>query len=105
MRLKGDRWEYYLDGRPVTEEEYYQRYPAPESRAGDVPGGTSTKGWPMVSVALAVHPDQVAEANERNKRHGVHARYRPDGKCVIPDAADRKRLLKVEGFFDRDGYN
>lgn len=62
--------------------------------------------WPLKSAALAVHPDQVAEANERNRQHGVNVEYHPNtGKAIIPDAAAYKRLRKLEGVHDRDGYS
>jgi hypothetical protein len=61
------------------------------------------KGWPQASVALAVHPDQVAEANERNKRHGVGVTYAADGTALVPDRAERRKLLRLEGYHDRQG--
>lgn len=71
--------------------------------SGETLTGVSTTTWPMKSEALAVHASQVEQANDRNKRHGIAARYDKQGFCHIPDRADRKRLLKVEGFRDNSG--
>lgn len=55
------------------------------------------------SDALAVHPDQIAEVVERNRKHGLHIHYLPDGRPVLEDRAQRRRLMKVEGVHDRRG--
>lgn len=67
-------------------------------------GGPGTRTWPLRSEALAVHPEQVDEANLRNKRAGVAAYYEPDGTCVIADNGARRRLLRLERCIDRAGY-
>lgn len=54
----------------------------------------------FTSKALQVHPSQVAEANARNKRHGVNVVYDRTGLPHIPDRAARKSLLKLEGAHD-----
>lgn len=62
--------------------------------------------WPMVSEALAVHPKQVQEANERNRKHGVSVTYDRKGMAVIPDRNERRKLLRLEGFHDNNaGYS
>lgn len=76
----------------------------PMFAASKAAGGQQPSGWPMTSQALAVHPSQVAEANERNRRHGLGTRYDPaTGNAIIPDRTDRKRLLRLEGFHDKSG--
>jgi hypothetical protein len=68
-------------------------------------GGTPTSGWPIKSLALAVHPNQVEQANARAKRHGINVTYSKSGACHIPDRANRKKLLRLEGMHDnRGGY-
>lgn len=63
-------------------------------------------GWPMSSQACGVHPDQVQEANARNKRHGVPVTYCPTtGNAIIPDAGARKKLLKLEGYFCKESFS
>jgi hypothetical protein len=105
MKLDGEKWVFLLDGKEVTEEEYRRRYPLPESRPGDIVGGTPTRGWPIRSTALAVHPEQVDEANARNKQAGINVRYEPGtGVAIIPDRQERRKLLKEERVVDRDSY-
>lgn len=106
MVLKKDGWKYFLDKKEVTEEEYHKVYPpAPKAKPGEVCAAQGTRTWPMVSKrALRVSKNQVKEANARNAAHGVKARYDDEGNCHIPDAADRKKLLKLEGMYDHDGY-
>lgn len=91
---------YFLEGREVTEEEYRKVYPLDPG----VP--MISAGWsrPMLSDALAVHPSQVQEATARNAKRGCSVTYRTDdGRAIVPDRGERKKLLKIEGFHDRDG--
>lgn len=67
-------------------------------------GGLQPSGWPLVSLGMGVHPDQIAEATARNKAHGVNVQYRRDGRAVIPDAGERKKLMKLDGVFDKDAF-
>lgn len=90
---------YYLDRVEVTEAEFRQGFPNKDG----VPGGHPPSCWPMTSEALACHESQVAEMNERNRAAGVGTRYTADGTAVIPDRADRRKLLKLEGYHDRNG--
>lgn len=92
----------YIGDQIVSREEFDARFP-PKPLGVPLQGHTSAC-WPMRSEALAVHPDQVAEGNARNKKAGVGARYEAGtGICVIPDRGDRKKLLKVEGLHDNHG--
>jgi hypothetical protein len=93
---------FFLSRAEVTEEEYRAVYPLPEPGTG-VPGGPSASGWPLKSDALAVHPSQIAEANERNARAGCSVRYQEDGRAVIPDKGEYRKVLKIEGYHNRDG--
>jgi hypothetical protein len=75
-----------------------------ELAAGSEMGRSCTSAcWPMVSDALAVHPKQVQQARERAKRHGINVEYKSNGQVVIPDRAERRRLLRLEGFHDNSG--
>lgn len=97
---------YYINDIEVTECEFNSRVPSRPSVIGSAPlPGQLPDCWPKVSMnALAVHPEQVAEANERSVRDGIGVRYERDGSCVIPDKAAYKRLLKAEGFFNKDDF-
>lgn len=72
--------------------------------AGEAPGAGHC--WPMKCEALAVHPDQVEQMNERNRRHGVNVQYEPKhGLAIIPDAAAYKRLRRLERCHFNNSYN
>jgi hypothetical protein len=73
-------------------------------RTAQPPGGTATSTWPMKSLALGVHPKSVAEATERNRRHGIRATYDENGDCHLPDAGERRKLLKLQGLHDKDAF-
>lgn len=59
--------------------------------------------WPMKSEAMGVHVDQIQEATDRNRRHGVNVTYDSIGRAILPDRKERKKLLRLEGFFDKAG--
>lgn len=89
---------HFLDGVEVTREEFLDAFP---DKVG-CPSTISSKGWPMRSEALAVHPDQVDEANARNRRRGLASEYeKGTGVCVIPTPREKKKLVKLEGFVDK----
>lgn len=92
---------YLVNGVVVTEGEFDM----PDKPVGCPLAGHQPACWPLVSDALAVHPDQIAEATTRNKRHGVSVGYLPDGRAVLPDRHERSKILRLEGFHDKSaGY-
>lgn len=97
--------EYLLDGQRVSADAFLAAFPDNEILPGQVPGGPSSSGWPMTCDALAVHPKQVAEANARNERHGISTRYLKNGRAVIPDAGDYKRLRRLEKVHFNNCFN
>ncbi len=96
--------EYFVEGVPVSEEEFNAAF---TEKAAGVPmlSGNSLTGWPMKSDALAVHPEQIPLVLERNKRHGLTTvDYDPkDGRAIIPDRGARRMLNKIEGYHDKHG--
>lgn len=73
---------------------------------GQEVGGQRPGTWPMTSLAIAVHPKQVAEANKILKAAGTTAYHKPDGSMVIPDAAQRKKVIGlVPGRVDFDSFS
>jgi hypothetical protein len=91
----------------VTEDEYNRSFPPKDIFGFEPLCGHHPKGWPMHSEALAVHPDQVDEANARARRHGIACRYeRGTGVCEIDSEADKSKLVRLEGFVNKQaGYN
>ncbi len=79
------------------------------AQAADAPEGMvpGNRPWAraLKSVALAVHPDQVAEACADAEAKGVPTNFTADGCPEFRDRDHRKRYLQAYGFFDRDaGY-
>lgn len=101
IRWAGGRRRFYLDGKEVTEAEFDLAFP-PQKITGPFMGPAAS-GWPILSEALAVHPSQVAEAQESARARGVPTQFLPDGRAVLRDRDHRRRYLKAYGFFDRNG--
>lgn len=100
----GSTTRYYLGDKEVTRAEYDAAVPSKPIEAGSEVLSGSTSAWQdFQSEALAVHPKQVKEANERSKRHNLGVVYDAKGLAHIPDRAARKRLLKLEGVHDKAG--
>ena len=99
--LQGPRYEME-NGVLLTEEEYDAWL---ESIRDDEPEMMISGEWRnFKSDALAVHPDQCELAEARNKQHGVNVTYdRDDGRAIIPDRNERRKLMKVEKSHDNSG--
>lgn len=98
--------------KEVTEKQFNRLVPSkPFGEDGPIAlGGSSKKNvgkghtWPMRSMAMSVLPSQVEEANNHLKTNGCNARHSPDGIMHIPDAGDKKRVLRAKGARDYDSY-
>lgn len=100
--VRKDGTHYYLSGREVTKEKYEEYYP-PMKMDGGFP---AMNGWskPMLSDAMAVHPEQIEEARERDKKHGVPTDYTADGRPILHSEDHKRRLMKSLGYHDRNSY-
>lgn len=72
------------------------------------PGGAAPATWgtaaPLHSESLAVHPSQIKEAMERNKKHGLgHVKYDKQGRPILTDRGMKRDLMRLEGVHDKDG--
>ncbi len=66
--------------------------------------GASLVGWkPVVSDALACHPDEIPEAMARDRQHGITTEYLPDGRAVLSSRSHRKAMMKSLGMHDNEG--
>lgn len=94
---------YYVDGKEVTEDVYEAHLPnKPASKAGEC----SLSGWsqPILSDALAVHPDQIQEARDKAIRLEVPTDFTPDGRPILTSREHRRRYMqRVEGCHDKSG--
>jgi hypothetical protein len=92
---------YKINGKTVSRAEFMRDAKGLE---GGVPMISPAKNWPMVSMAAAVDPSQVAEYNDFYKQHGITgARHRPDGMLVLDSRSARKAMLRARGLRDNDG--
>jgi chloramphenicol 3-O-phosphotransferase len=100
----GTPQRFFVNDVEVTAEAFAAAFPPKPVAPGDEVLAQSTSAWKdFTSEALAVHPDQVGEANARSKRHNLGVAYDKDGFAHIPDRAARRRLLRVEGMHDNHG--
>jgi len=92
---------YFLDDKEVSKEEFFTALP-PKLANGDGPCSLSSTPAHL-SDGLAVHPDQVQEAEESAKKRGVPTEFQRDGRPVMRSRAHQKAYLKAYGFHNRDG--
>ena len=62
-------------------------------------------GYPYYSDAMGVHPDQVPELMELDRRNGMNTEYHKDGRVKIESYAMLQRYKKVHGFHHRNSYD
>jgi len=93
--------EFYLDGRRVSKRKFDAAFPEKELAAA--PGGHAPGCWPMESMALGVHRDQIAEARAFSESRGVPLNFTPDGKAILTDRGHRRDVLRTLGMHDNDG--
>lgn len=84
--------EYQLDGKVVSKEEFDRAFPP--KKAGEF--GTMNYKRPLFSDALGVHPEQIPEAMEHDKKSGVvGVEYLPDGRAVFTSEAQMRKAMKA----------
>ena len=93
---------FRLNGRVVTEREFLAdvkgiAFEAPPRRSG-------CRTWPQACEALAVHPDQIAEAHANAGAQGVPTQYAKDGSPIFTGPKHRREYCeRIEGAYDRNG--
>ena len=100
---RGNR--YFVEGNEVTKGEYDRAFPPKE--IGLTLPAHSAGAWPMQpSIALAIHPEQIPEFMEHDKKMGVPTDYDPaSGEPIFRDRGHRREYTKVYGYHDRNaGY-
>ncbi len=61
--------------------------------------------WPILSDALAVHPDEIKDAKAYAASRGVKVEFAPGGECILESRAHRKDVCGAFDVFDKDaGY-
>jgi len=98
------RETYFIENKEVSKEEFDSVITRKPLDRPPMQGNTPSC-WPMKSDALAVHPEQIPEAMERNKRMGVTGvTYDPeDGRAILADRGARRDLMRVSKVHDNSG--
>lgn len=100
---------YYIDEKEVTREEFDAAFPNRVDqllKTGQMLPAHTTTCWPMISEAAAIHPEQIAEATEWNKKMGDHVKYTSTGEAIFTSRRQRKEHLKNIRLRDKNaGYS
>lgn len=83
--------------------ECEQSMPTGDEKPLGLPTATTANPW-VSGMALAVHPSQIQQARERNRRHGLNIDYDKHGAPVCTDTNQRRKLMKIEKVRDRNSY-
>jgi hypothetical protein len=109
IRQKNGKKVYLVNDVEVTKEEFDKAFPSKldELFAGGVEVNTNCLPacWPMKSMAMGVHPKQVAAENARLAQAGCKAYHQKNGKLVIPDRAARSQAMRLKGMRDHNAFN
>lgn len=60
--------------------------------------------YPIFCETLAVHPTQIAESREADRKAGVPTEYRGDGTPIMRDKNHYKDYRKLHGYHFKNGY-
>ena len=109
IRRQRGKTVYFIDGYEVTKDEFDRQTTPPVTLAEGISGKADKKrrkrGYPIKSVALAVHSSQVGEAQADSAKKGVPTEFTSGGRPILRDASHRRKYLKAYGFHDRNSYN
>lgn len=85
---------FYVDDKEVSQAEYEAAHTPKEI------GCPETGNWttPVLSDAMAVHPKQIKDAMDRDKKAGVPTEYAPDGRPIVRSGDHQRRLAKSLGM-------
>ncbi len=105
--VKGEM-KYFVGDREVTAKEFQASFatkPLDVSADAVEHHTAGFTGYPIQSVALAVHSSQVAEAQADSVRKGVPTEFTKSGRPILRDAAHRKAYLKAYRMHDANSFS
>lgn len=97
--------EYVLDGKPVAKDEFDAAFPDQIILPEQTLFTPSPAGWPMKSVAMAVHPKNLAVAREMDRKAGVPTEYTPRGRPVFTSERHKRAYCRIRGVHDNNSYS
>lgn len=65
-------------------------------------GLPASKGWPMECDALSIHPSQIKEYMDFDRKMGVPVEYKSDGTVILTSKVHKDKYLKAHGYHDRN---
>jgi len=66
--------------------------------------GRSCRDYRIECLASGVNPAQAPELRKFFKKHGESVEVTNDGNPVYTSSGQRKRLLKLRGFYDKNSF-
>lgn len=85
--------KYFIDGKEVSKKVFDKRFP---DKPIGAPASGNHSGWPRVSRALSVHPNQAGQLRNILKSHGHDpAQVRNDGKLEIRSQRQQREFVKL----------
>lgn len=90
--------EYWVDGKAATKAEYEAASPSKLASFAQAHPEELRKstGWPMNSVSLGCHPDQVVEMTRFYAEQGIDARFdSKTGRLRCEDQKDYNRKAEA----------
>lgn len=60
--------------------------------------------WPARSESMAIEPEQIKEAMDRDRRCGVPTDYTKDGRPILRSEKHRRDYIRLRGFSDLKSY-
>lgn len=101
---------YFANDQEVTRAEFDELFPTKindllKKRKPQQTLMQTSKAWPRLSDSMAVHPDQIGEAQEMMREKGVPTEYAKDGRMIVRNNAHQRDVQKALGYINRDaGY-
>jgi hypothetical protein len=95
---------YFLSGQEVSKERYEEYYPALVGSGLPRLGGWSR---PMEMDSLAVHPEDIPEQMEKDRRHGLLIDYTSEGLPIIHSESQKRQYMRSRNplLHDRNSYS
>jgi hypothetical protein len=93
--------EFFIDGKRVSKKKFLAAFP--DKALAEAPGGHRAGCWPIESMAVGVHPDQIPEAVAHSRSRGVPLEFTADGKAILTDRGHRREVLRTLGMHDNNG--
>jgi len=96
---------YYIDGREVTREEFVESGGRGDwLEAPPMVADTYTEHDPLISDGCGVMKNQVADAREAIRVHGIQgASVLNNGQIRFTSRRARKEFLSMRGLHDNEG--